>query len=134
MSFDLRAFALRYTAAWNSQDPAQVAACYSPGGCLRVNDAEPAAGRDAIAAVAQSFMTSFPDMQVLMDGLQVKCGRTLFRWTLIGTNTGPGGTGHRVHISGYEDWRMGEDGLILESLGHFDSEEYQRQLAHGAHV
>ena len=30
-----------------------------------------------------------------------------------------------------EHWRIGEDGLVAESLGHFDAEEYERQLAHG---
>jgi hypothetical protein len=47
---------------------------------------------------------------------------------LIGTNTGPGGTGRPVRVSGEESWRLNDDGLIAESLGHFDAEEYQRQL------
>ena len=33
-----------------------------------------------------------------------------------------------VRVSGYEQWRIGADGLIAESLGHFDSAEYQHQL------
>ena len=36
--------------------------------------------------------------------------------------------GHRVHISGYEEWVVGVDGLIAKSLGHFDEAEYERQL------
>jgi hypothetical protein len=28
-------------------------------------------------------------------------------------------------------WKIGEDGLIAESQGHFDSAAYQRQLLHG---
>jgi len=51
-----------------------------------------------------------------------------YHWTLIGTNTGPGGTGKRVQISGFEDWRFGADGLVTESAGHFDGAEYERQL------
>jgi hypothetical protein len=49
----------------------------------------------------------------------------------VGTNTGPGGTGNRVRISGFEEWRIGDDGLIAESQGHFDQAEYDRQLEHG---
>lgn len=49
----------------------------------------------------------------------------------MGTNTGPGGTGQRVEISGYEQWTIGDEGLIEASLGHFDQAEYDRQLAHG---
>jgi hypothetical protein len=51
-----------------------------------------------------------------------------YHWTLIGTNTGPGGTGRPVRISGFELWEIGPDGLIVKSLGTFDAEEYQRQL------
>jgi hypothetical protein len=128
----LRDFAQRYTAAWCSQDPARVAGHYSPTGSLQVNDGHPAVGRVAITAVAQSFMTTFPDMQVLFDDLRSEGEFAIYHWTLIGTNTGPGGTGHRVRISGFEQWTIGGDGLIAESQGHFDSAEYQRQLEHGA--
>jgi hypothetical protein len=55
----------------------------------------------------------------------------VYRWTLVGTNTGPGGTGHRVRISGFEEWTIGADGLIADSLGQFDAAEYQRQLERG---
>jgi len=95
-----------------------------------VNDGEPALGREGITESAQGFMTAFPDMQVLLDRLEVNDG-VFFHWTLIGTNTGPGGTGNKVHISGYEQWTMSEDGLIGRSLGHYDAEEYARQLAEG---
>jgi len=71
------------------------------------------------------------DMLVTMDEVAPAAGGYVFRWTLAGTNTGPGGSGKRVRISGYEEWTIGADGLIGKSLGHFDEAEYQRQLAHG---
>jgi predicted ester cyclase len=120
-----------YTAAWGSQDAASVASFYSPNGSLKVNDNAPAVGRSAIAEVAQGFMTAFPDMTVLMDDLSEHGDHAVYRWTFVGTNTGPGGTGKRVRFSGFEEWRIGADGLIAESLGHFDNIEYQRQLEHG---
>ena len=76
-------------------------------------------------------MTAFPDMRVIMDELRVQGAGTEFHWTLIGTNTGPGGTGHRVRISGFESWQIGPDGLIATSQGQFDGTEYQRQLERG---
>jgi len=88
-----------------------------------VNDGPPAVGRDAITEVARSFMTTFPDLQVFMDGVEQRDGGAIYRWTLTG---GP------VRISGYEEWTLGPDGLILKSLGHFDAAEYQRQLAQSA--
>jgi len=127
----LRSFARRYTAAWCSQDAASVASFYSPTGSLSVNDQPPAVGRAAIAKVAQSFMSAFPDMQVVMDDLLLKEDCAEYHWTLTGTNTGPGGTGQPVRISGSERWQMGEDGLIATSEGHFDATEYERQLKDG---
>jgi uncharacterized protein (TIGR02246 family) len=127
----LRSLAERYTAAWCSQDAARVAAFYSPQGSLRINDSPPAVGREAITEAAQAFMTSLPDLKVIMDGLDMEEDHAVYRWTLTGTNTGPGGTGKRIRISGFEEWQIGAEGLIAESRGHFDSAEYQRQLEQG---
>ena len=128
---DLADFAKRYTAAWCSQDAASVAAFYSEYGSLTVNEGVPAIGQEAITDVAQSFMTTFPDLEVRMDQLDVSADHIKFIWILTGTNDGPGGTGNKVHISGFEEWIIDEDGLIAESRGHFDNEEYRRQLEHG---
>lgn len=128
---ELREFAARYTAAWCSGDAASVAAFFAPGGSLTINGGAPAVGRGAIAEAAQGFMTAFPDLEVHMDDLLEQPGKVIYTWTLAGTNTGPGGTGKRVRISGFEEWRMGDDGLVAGSLGHFDAAEYQRQVEHG---
>ena len=127
----LHDFARRYTEAWCSQDPASVAEHYAPEGSLTINGGTPSVGRAAIAEGARSFMTAFPDMRVLMDDLLVQDGGGEYHWTLVGTNTGPGGTGNRVRISGFEEWSLGDDGLIAESQGHYDQAEYDRQLEHG---
>jgi uncharacterized protein (TIGR02246 family) len=127
----LREFAHRYTEAWCSQDPERVAAHYAPNGSLTINDGAPSVGRAAITEAARSFMVAFPDMQVLMDDLRLDGEMTEYHWTLVGTNTGPGGTGQSVRISGFEEWSIDEDDLIAASLGHFDQAEYDRQLEHG---
>jgi predicted ester cyclase len=125
-------FAKRYALAWCSENPDNVAAFFAENGSLSVNDGPPAVGRVPIAEVARGFMRAFPDMIVTFDALKPQQNRTEFHWTLTGTNTGLGGTGKRVRISGYELWTFDEeDGLILESEGHFDSAEYERQLKHG---
>jgi len=127
----LQDLARRYTAAWCSQDPGSVAAHYTPDGSLTINDSPPSVGQAAITEAARGFMTAFPDMQVLMDDLVTENGGIEYHWTLIGTNTGPGGTGNRVRFSGFEEWTIGDDGLIAESNGHFDQAEYERQLERG---
>ncbi len=127
----LRDFAKRYTAAWCSQDPSSVAAFYSLNGSLSVNGDAPAVGRSAISEVARGFMTSFPDMQVQMDDIVMQGGGAVYHWTLAGANTGPGGTGQRVRVSGFEVWEIGVDGLIAQPRGQFDNAVYQYQLEHG---
>lgn len=98
----LRDFAAHYTAAWCSQNPERGAAFFSPDGSLRVNDDPAAVGRNAITQVVQSFMTAFPDLSVMMDDLLFRGDVVEYHWTLIGTNTGPGGTGRWVRIGGSE--------------------------------
>lgn len=117
----LSEFARRYTAAWCSQDPASVAGHFSPRGSLTINDGTPSVGRAAITEAALAFMTSLPDMQVILDGLVIHGERATYRWTLISAARG-------LRISGFEEWVIGDDGLIATSLGHFDDAEHARQL------
>ncbi len=121
-------FATRYAAAWSSHSAASVASFYSESGSLTVNGGTPSVGRKAIAAVAQSFITSYPDLIVKFDRLESQGDRALFHWTFVGANTGPRGTGARVQISGYEDWKIGADGLIADSKGFYDAQEWDRQV------
>lgn len=125
---DLDAFATRYAAAWSSGEPALLASFYSEDGVLVVNDGEPSRGRDAIEATASAFMQAFPDMVVRLERLEPRGEQVAFHWHWTGTNTGPGGTGNAVDLRGYEVWTLDSNGLIRESLGHFDAEEYSRQV------
>jgi predicted ester cyclase len=124
----LTEFAKRYAQAWCSHNPERVAAFFGENALLKANDDAPAIGRMAIAEIARGFMRDFPDMTVTFERLEPRGDATAFHWTLIGTNTGPGGTGNRVRISGYELWKISDGGLIVESKGHFDAAEYDRQL------
>ena len=127
-SENLSDFAKRYAEAWCSRDADKVAAFFAEKGSLSVNDGPPAVGRAVIAEVARRFKRDFPDMVVTFDKLESRRDRTGFHWTLTGTNNGPGGTGNRVRISGYELWKFDNNGLIAESKGHFDAADYDRQL------
>ena len=125
----VREFARSYAEAWCSHDPARVASHFKPGATIAINGGEPT----AIAAAARSFMDAFPDIQVFMDDVGFRDdGVVEFHWTFTGTNTGPGGTGKWVRISGFEEWTLAEDGLVAGSKGNYDQAEYDRQLEHGA--
>ena len=129
---EMNDFATRYAAAWSSRNPASVAAFYSDRGSLTVNDDMPAVGRPAITAKARAFMTAFPDMIVRLERVEDEQGQVIFHWIWTGTNSGPGGTDRPVRIRGFEEWTMDDDGQILESKGHYDEAEYQRQLRGGS--
>lgn len=130
---DRTGFATRYAAAWSGKDPVSFGAFYEENGTLTVNGAA-SVGRAAIVETARSYMAAFPDMVVRLDSLREDAGATVFHWTWTGTNTGPGGTGKAVNLSGYERWTFGPNGLLLSSDGHFDDAEYQRQLKGEADV
>lgn len=73
-------------------------------------------------------MTAFPDMIIAMDSLITNPTGTEFHWTLTATNAGPGYTGNKVKVSGFDVWKFSEDGLIQKSIGSFDAAEYNIQL------
>jgi predicted ester cyclase len=124
----VRDFARSYADAWGTHDPSNVAAHYVPGGKIEINGGEPTEMPEA----ARSFIDAFPDIEVFMDDVVFKHDTVEFHWTFTGTNTGPGGTGKSVRISGFEVWTIGDDGLITASKGNYDRAEYDRQLEHGA--
>lgn len=121
-------FAKRYAAAWSSQDPELLASFYAEDGALVVNDGEPAVGRAAIAEKARGFMEAFPDMVVEMRAVQGDGEGAEFHWRWTGTNTGPGGTGRRVDLTGMEEWTFSGDDLIKESRGRYDEALYRAQV------
>ena len=114
-------FGRRYTEAWCSHAPESVASFYDESGRITINSGEPSEGRHAIAEMARGFFEAFPNLVVKMDNVRTSGTHAVYLWTLEGTNTGPGGTGNRVEVSGWEYWRFSNEGLIAESQGHFDA-------------
>ena len=121
-------FGEKYTAAWNSREPAQMASFYAEDGTLTINNGTPAVGREQLEETARSFMEAFPDMVLTMDSLVADKDTYRYHWTFVGTFTGPGGTGNKVDFSGFERWTMNEEGLVQNSTGTFDANDYEKQL------
>ncbi len=117
-----------YTKAWCSHNPDSVASFYAEDGRIVINEGEPSIGRSEIAEMAQAFYTDFPDLVVKMDYIRSSGTHAVFMWTLEGTNST---TGNHVEVSGWEYWRYSQDGLVAESAGHFDADDYQRQVDGG---
>ncbi|MEO6347791.1 MAG: ester cyclase [Aquaticitalea sp.] len=127
-------FGKKYAEAWSGQNAEAHANFFAPNGLQIVNNGTPAVGRKAIAEVAKSYMTAFPDMLVVCDSLPTTSKGVEFHWTLTGTNSGPNGTGNKVNINGVEILQFNDNGLITESNGSFDTKEYNRQLQQGVEV
>lgn len=121
-------FARSYTDAWCSRDPTRVADHFVSDGTIAINGGDPT----EVTEVARSFIAAFPDIQVFMDDVVLNDETVEYHWTFTGTNTGPGGTGRAVRITGFEEWTFGDDGLVAVSRGTYDQDEYDRQLEHGA--
>lgn len=123
------ALAERYSRAWSSQDPQGVAACFESDGAQSINGGTPAVGREALARVASSYMSAFPDLEIRLESILASGDRAAFNWTLLGTLSEPHGSGKRVSIRGMEVWDLGTDGLIAKSRGYYDTQAYERQLS-----
>ena len=121
-------FGKDYTRAWNSQKPKNVALFFARDGSLIVNNGDPLKGRQEITEFTRGFMEAFPDLELSMDSLVIKPKETFYHWSFNGTNSGPEGTGNKVHFSGLERWTFDDSNLIKLSIGSFDEENYNRQV------
>ena len=128
---DIRQMAERYTQAWCSRSGKAVASSFAENATSIINAGEPTVGRPAIGEAMGAFFADFPDLVLRMDDLRSGGNQAIYLWTLEGTNSGPGGTGNFVRISGWQNWRLSDDLLILAADGGFDAVDYERQIREG---
>ncbi|MGL6211929.1 MAG: ester cyclase [Paracoccaceae bacterium] len=115
-----------YTAAWNTGDPARVAAFFAPTGGIVINRGTPWVGREGVAAMAAGFYADVPDLVLACDGIRVTGDHMVYLWTFTGTHSG---TGRALRIEGMEEWDLTAEGWVQASRGWFDPEEWARQTA-----
>ncbi|MBK0400242.1 nuclear transport factor 2 family protein [Limibaculum sp. M0105] len=120
--------AARYAAAWSAHVPADVAGFYARDGHITINDGDPVVGRAALTGMVAGFYAEFPDIVVHMDLVRTAGTHAIFAWTLEGTHAQ---TRNAVRVSGWEAWTLNDDCEIAASRGHFDADEYERQIAEG---
>ncbi|MEM7404107.1 MAG: nuclear transport factor 2 family protein [Pseudomonadota bacterium] len=128
MSFDqasLDALANRYTEAWNSGVPENVAAFRLPTSQISINRGEPSAGHEGLTAMAAGFHADVPDLKLQNDGIRGAGDRAVFMWTFTGHDAE---TGNPLKVSGWEEWDLDENMLVTSAFGWFDADDYQRQV------
>ena len=116
MSFtqsDLDGLAQRYTAAWNSKVPENVAAFHVASSSIVINRGEPSEGHEGLTAMAAGFHRGAGSHVVYM-------------WTFTGHHAE---TGNPLNVQGWEEWELNDDMKVTSALGWFDGEDYDRQVA-----
>lgn len=128
---DVRDMAERYAEAWCSHSVEAVVSFFEETGQTQVNGGDPIVGHNDISEAVKGFYVAFPDLVIRMDDVRSSGNHAIFAWTLEGTNSGPGGTGHLVKIKGWEEWELSEAVRLNAVKGWFDPVEYDRQINHG---
>lgn len=122
----VRRMAHDYTAAWNSGDPAQVAAHYAPDGQIIINRGDPCKGTAEITTMAAGFYAEVQDLRLTCDDIRVSGSHAVIVWTFTGHHSE---TGNPLEVQGWEEWELSADMKLQASLGWFDADDYARQIA-----
>lgn len=131
MPFDqarLDDLATRYTAAWNSKVPEDVAAFHVPTSQIIINRGEASVGHDGLTEMAAGFHAAVPDLLLRNDGIRGAGDHVIFLWTFTGHDAN---TGNPLSVSGWEEWDLNDDMKVTSALGWFDADDYQRQVDGG---
>ena len=123
---EMNEIAQAYADAWCSGSPAAVASFYAEDGQIQINRGDVLKGRAAIEGMASGFFAEFPDLVVICDDFRLAGDHATFVWTLEGHHAE---TKAFVRVGGWEEWELAADMKVKASLGWFDAESYDRQVA-----
>lgn len=123
---ELDDLAQRYTAAWNSKDPGNVADFHTATSQIVINRGEPSVGHEGITAMAAGFHADVPDLHLVCDGIRGAGTHVIYLWTFTGHHAE---TGNPLKVAGWEEWELGENMKVTSALGWFDGADYDRQVA-----
>ena len=123
---EARKMAEAHCAAWTSRSPDTVADRYSTTTSFSINRGEPMRTRAEIAGMAAGFMTDFPDLSLTCDTLLVADRHMIYAWTFEGHYRE---NGKLARFTGWEEWDLDDELKVIKSLGWYDAEDYERQIA-----
>ena len=120
-----------YLAIWNEGNLELVDELYAPEFVWHVVGADDVVGTEAFKELVTAFRTAFPDIRVTFDEILVAGDKTVIRWTMSGTNTGPlqgtPPTGQPVRLQGVAISRA-VDGKTVEVWQHYDQLSMFQQM------
>lgn len=126
---ELDDLASRYTDAWNSKVPENVANCHLANSRIVINRGEPSVGHSGLTEMAAGFHADVPDLVLKNEGIRAAGNHVVFLWNFTGHHAE---TGNALNVSGWEEWELDGDLKVTSSLGWFDGDDYDRQVAGSA--
>ncbi|MGR3616223.1 MAG: ester cyclase [Paracoccaceae bacterium] len=118
--------AQRYTAAWNSKVPENVAVFHQPSSQIVINCGDPSKGHEGLTAMAAGFHADVPDLHLSCEGIRGSGSHVIYVWTFTGHHAE---TGNPLNVKGWEEWELDGEMKVTSALGWFDGDEYERQVA-----
>lgn len=118
--------ACNHCEAWTSHLADKVAERYSSTTSFSMNGGDPMTTRPEIAEMAGQFIADFPDLVLTCDTVLVADHHMVYAWTFKGHYAR---SGKLVQFSGWEEWDLDGDLNVSKSLGWYDVEDYNRQIA-----
>lgn len=123
---DLDTLAQRYTDAWNSKVAENVASFHRSDSSIIINRGEPSVGYAGLTEMAAGFHADVPDLHLTCNGIRGAGKHVVYLWTFTGHHAE---TGNALEVEGWEEWELDDDMKVISSLGWFDGDEYERQVA-----
>jgi predicted ester cyclase len=115
---------------WNTGNFEEVDKVWDPGVVRSANELPEVKGIDGIKKVVTGFRTAFPDLKLTVDEEIYAENKITIRWTVTGTNTGPGEmppTGKKVNFWGISVLHFANGKLTREFVA-FDNQSLMEQL------
>jgi predicted ester cyclase len=129
-SVELKPLLDKGVAIWNNGNLDEVAELWDPNVVRTANQLPDVVGLDGIKKVITAFRTAYPDLKLTSDEEIYAENKITVRWTLTGTNTGPGEmppTGKQIKIWGISILHFASGKLIREIVS-FDNQALMEQL------
>ena len=123
---DVHALIERHIAAWCNKSGDDVAASYTEDAVFTINRGDPMTSHQEISDMVKGFCDEFPDVVLELNHSFVASDHAVYVWTFKGHQAG---TGKYAEFQGWEEWELSDEPRVKSSLGWFDAEDYERQLA-----
>ena len=123
---ELDQLAQRYTDAWNSRVPESVSAFHVQDSKIIINNGDPFLGKSGVTEMAAGFIADVPDLTLRCDGIRGAGTHVVYMWTFTGHHAQ---TGNPLDVQGWEEWNLDDQMMVTSSLGWFDAQDYDRQVA-----